>query len=261
MAQGRKDRQSGAEPATAGQGAPGVESEGVESLIGRLRDDGIAEGRARAEAIVTAAEQQAADLVAAAHREAEDVVSQAREEAGKLRTAGDDAIRLALRDTMLSLEGVLIERFQNMLRRLVKGMLQDPETLKRLVLEVAGRAAPAVAERRAEVLLPASLVSLDDLRRTPEEAKPGTLMHFVLTLGGGLLREGVTFGAAEDLAAGIRVKLVDEDMHVELTESAVSDLLLQHLLPRFRALLRGAVVAEAGAAVDESGRERQVTPR
>jgi V/A-type H+-transporting ATPase subunit E len=250
----REDSQSGS--AGAAQGTPGVESAGVESLIGRLRDDGIAEGRARAEAIVTAAEQQAAELVAAAHREAEAVVSQAREEAGKLRTAGDDAIRLALRDTMLSLEGDLIDRFNNMLRRLVKGALQDPETLKRLVLEVAGRAAPEAADRRAEVLLPASFVSLEDLRRTPEEAKPGTLMHFVLTLGGGLLRDGVTFGAASDLEAGIRVKLIDDDMHVELTDAAVSDLLLRHLLPRFRALLRGAVVAETGAAANERGRER-----
>jgi V/A-type H+-transporting ATPase subunit E len=260
MARGPKDQGSRAEPAAA-QGNPGIESAGVESLIGRLRDDGIAEGRTRAEAIVTAAEQRAAEIIAAAHREAEGAVSQAREEAGKLRTAGDDAIRLALRDTMLSLEGTLIERFHDMLRRLVKGALQDPETLKRLVLEVAGSAAPSVTGRRAEVLLPASLVSLDDLRRNPEEAKPGTLMHFVLTLGGGLLREGVTFGAADDIEAGIRVKLTDDDMQVELTESAVSDLLLQHLLPRFRALLRGAVVAEVGAAVDEGGRERQVTPR
>jgi len=259
MPQGPKDQESRGEPAAA-QGSPGSESAGVESLIGRLRDDGIAEGRTRAEAIVTAAEQQAAEIVAAAHHEAEAAVSQAREEAGKLRTAGDDAIRLALRDTMLSLEGNLIERFHDMLRRLVKGALQDPETLKRLVLEVAGSAAPSVAGRRAVVLLPASLVSLEDLRRSPEEAQPGTLMHFVLNLGGGLLREGVTFGAADDIEAGIRVKLTDDDMHVELTESAVSDLLLRHLLPRFRALLRGAVVSEAGAAAGVGGRDRQVTP-
>ena len=46
-----------------------VESAGVESLIGRLRDEGIAQGRSQAEALVTAAQQQAADIVAAAKRE------------------------------------------------------------------------------------------------------------------------------------------------------------------------------------------------
>ena len=46
---------------------------------------------------------------------------------------------------------------------------------QRLILEVGGRAAPTSA--RAELLLPAELVSLEDLQSKPEEATPGTLMH------------------------------------------------------------------------------------
>jgi V/A-type H+/Na+-transporting ATPase subunit E len=221
-----------------------VESAGVGHLIDRLRDEGIAQGRRQAEALVTAAQMQAADIRATAQREAEAILVKAKEETEKLQAVGDDAIRLAMRDTMLSLEGDLINRFQNMLRRLVKGMLEDPAFLQRLILEVAGKAAPSAA--RAELLLPAEVVSLDDLRRKPEEAKAGTLMHFVLSLGGGMLREGLSFGVADDAQAGIRVQLVDENMQIDLTESAVSQLLLRHMLPRFRALLRGAVVVDHG---------------
>jgi V/A-type H+-transporting ATPase subunit E len=222
-----------------------AESAGVESLIGRLRDEGITQGRVQAEALVTEAQQQAAELVAAAQRQAEAIVARAQEEAGKLRGAGEDAIRLAMRDTILALEGDLLKGFVDRLRRLVKGMLADPAFLQRLILEVAGRVAPAV-EQRAEVLLPAELVSLEDLQSTPEEATPGTLMHFVLSLGGGMLREGMRFGVSEDGEAGIRVRLEEEDVQIDVTESAVSQLLLRHMLPRFRALLRGAVVVDNG---------------
>jgi V/A-type H+/Na+-transporting ATPase subunit E len=224
-----------------------AESAGVENLIGRLRDEGIAQGRSQAEALVTAAQQQAADLVATAQREAEAILARATEEAGKLKAAGEDAIRLAMRDTILALEGDLLKRFVDRLRNLVKGVLADPAFLQRLVLEVAGRVAPA-GEQRAEVLLPAELVSLEDLQSTPEEATPGTLMHFVLSLGGGMLRDGMQFGVSEDSEAGIRVRLVEEDVQIDVTESAISQLLLRHLLPRFRALLRGAVVVEQGQA-------------
>ncbi len=55
---------------------------------------------------------------------------------------------------------------------------------------------------RAELLIPAELVSLEDLRRKPEEAKPGTLTHFGLSLGGGMLREGLSFGVSDGLQAG-----------------------------------------------------------
>jgi V/A-type H+/Na+-transporting ATPase subunit E len=233
-------------PREEAQGTPTVESAGVENLIGRLRDEGIAQGRSQADALVTAAQTQAADIVAAAQREADAILVKAKEEAGKLKAAGEDAIRLAMRDTILSLEGDLLEEFQNRLRRLVKEVLADPAFLQRLILEVASRAAPAPTGARAELLLPAELVSQEDLRRKPEEAKPGTLMHFVLSLGGGMLRDGMSFGVADDGEAGIRVRLVDDDVQIELTESALSELLLQHMLPRFRALLRGPVVVDQG---------------
>ena len=60
-----------------------MESAGIEQLIGRLRDQGIAQGRNQAEALVTAAQQQAADIVAAAQREAEAVLVKAKEESRK----------------------------------------------------------------------------------------------------------------------------------------------------------------------------------
>jgi len=245
MASEQPIKSSGVVTATAPQvtpQAPASESAGVEMLIARLRDEGIAQGRSQARDLVAAAKQQAADIVAAAKREAEAVAVKANEEAKRLKAVGEDAIRLAMRDTMLSLEADLTNRFQNMLRGLVKGVLQDPAFLQRLILEVGGKAASSA--EHAELLIPAEVVSLEDLQRKPEEAKPGTLTHFVLSLGGGMLREGLSFGVTDGLEAGIRVKLLDEDVQIDLTESAISQLLLRHMLPRFRALLRGAVVVD-----------------
>ena len=230
-----------------GSAAPAAESAGVETLIGRLRDEGITQGRTQAEALVTAAQKQAADVIATAKQDAEAILAKAKEQAGKLQAGGEDAIRLAMRDTILALESELLKEFAGRLRRLVKGVLVDPAFVQRLILEVAGRAAPAGAER-AEVLLSAELVSLEDLQGKPEEAKPGSLMHFVLSLGGDMLREGVHFGVADDGEAGIRVRLVEEDVQIDVTESAISQLLMRRLLPRFRALLRGAVKVDQGQA-------------
>jgi V/A-type H+-transporting ATPase subunit E len=237
--------------------AAGVESAGVQDLIGRLRDQGIAQGRGQADALVTAAQKQAADIIAAARREAEAVAVKAKEEAGKLKAAGEDAVRLAMRDSILALEGDVLRDFGERLRRLIKGVLVDPAFLQRLILEVASRVAPATGGQAAELLLPAELVSLDDLRRKPEEAKPGTLMHFVLSMGGSALRDGIRFGVAADGEPGIRVRVVDDDVQIDLTETALTELLLQHMVPRFRALLRGTVVTDsgqAGAAKPQSSR-------
>jgi V/A-type H+-transporting ATPase subunit E len=208
--------QSAAEsPAT-----PAVESAGVENLIGRLRDEGIAQGRSQAQALVVAAQKQASDIIATAQREAESILAKAKEEAGKLK----------------SLEGDLVEEFRNRLFRLVKGLLVDPAFLQRLILEVASKAAWRGLFRFALQVLQGN-----DLVRE----------HFVLSLGGGMLREGMSFGVADDGEAGVRVRLVDDDVRIDLTESAISELLLRHMLPRFRALLRGAGVVSHDDAKPE----------
>ena len=49
------------------------------------------------------------------------------------------AVRLAMRDAVLTLEGDLIKEFDNRLRHLVKGVLVNPAFLQRLILEVASR--------------------------------------------------------------------------------------------------------------------------
>src|SRR5262249_53790788 len=152
---------------------------------------------------------QAAEVIAEAHRQGEEIVANAKSEGAKLKAAAEDALRLATRDAILSMESDLIDRFQNMVSRLVKGTLEDPAFLQKLSLEVAGRSGPG--DERVGGLLPDTVLSLDDLKKKPESAKPGTLMHFVLSTGGGLLREGVTFGASEQVQGGIRVQLTGED--------------------------------------------------
>src|SRR5262245_2136764 len=100
---------------------PATESAGVEALIARLRDQGIAQGKSQADAVVAEANQRAADIVAAARREADGIRIKANEDAEKVKTSGEYAIRQSMRDTMRSLEEDLTHGFQNMLQRLVKG--------------------------------------------------------------------------------------------------------------------------------------------
>ena len=233
-----------AKPSTAAAVLPAVESSGVETLIDRLRDQGITAGRTQADALITDAQKQASDIVASARREVDALLVDARKEAAKLKSSGENAVALALRDTLLSLEGEILQNFHNSLVRLIKGQLADPQFLRRLILEVAGKAAVAAADKRVQLLLPAEAVSLDDLLRKPEPATPGTLMHFVQSLGEVMLRDGLSFGVSEDIQAGIQVRLIDDDVKIDLTESAMSELLLRHMLPRFRALLRGKGVVE-----------------
>ena len=219
-------------------------SSGVDALIARLRDEGVSAGRSEADDLVAEANARAKQIVEKANEEARTLLEKARKEASAYRSAGEDAIKAAMRDTVLEMKSALMQRFSSDVRRLVARDLQDEELLKAVVLEVAGRARERIdtsESQQIEVILPEKVAGLAELRNKPEELRKGRLTHFVLGLSDEMLREGVTFSASPDLESGIRIHLVDDEITLELTDEAIGALLLEHLQPRFRAILEGII--------------------
>jgi V/A-type H+-transporting ATPase subunit E len=220
-------------------------SSGVEELIRRLREEGVAQGQAEAEKRVQDAQAQANRILKQAEDEAQALRQQARQEAETFNRAGQEALQVAFRDTVLSLKNWLLRRFSDDVERLVSAEMSDREFLQRLILEVAGQ----VRERHGldqeagamDILIPEEAVEVEELRRHPEELRAGTLSHFVLARAGSLLREGVALEVTPETRPGIRIRLVDRDVEIDLTDASVAALLLQHLQPRFRAFLEGMV--------------------
>ncbi len=99
----------------------------------------------------------------------------------------------------------------------------------------------AVDAQQLEIVLPAQVVGLDELRNNPDDLRRGKLTHFVLGLSDDILRRGVSFSVSDQHEHGIRIRLVDKDISLELTDEAIAALLLDHLQPRFRAILEGIV--------------------
>lgn len=217
---------------------------GLDALVARLRDEGVSAGRAEAERLVADAQARAHRILEKAEAESKTMVAAAQRESEALRRAGEQALRVAARDAVLDLKDQLERRFAADVGKSVSNALRDEELLKRMILEAVGRARTEGAVDRAsqvEVTLPREAVGLDDLRRKPEELREGTLAHFVAASAGAMLREGVTFLGAEDDAGGIRLKLTDRAVSLDLSDQAVAQAILMHLQPRFRALLEGVV--------------------
>ena len=216
---------------------------GVQALIDRLRNEGVAAGRNEAERIVAEAEQRARDLVARAEAKAADLVEAAQKEAVALKAAGEHALEIAARDAVLKLRSQLSGQFSDEVRRLMGAATRDPELVKQLIVAVAGRArreAKVDAQARVQIVLPEEVVGIDELRRKPEELKEGTLTHFVVALAGETLRAGIEFTSAPGFG-GIKLRLVGSDVEIDLTDRAIAGIVLEHLQPRFRAVMEGIV--------------------
>jgi V/A-type H+-transporting ATPase subunit E len=215
---------------------------GVEALIDRLRNEGVNSGRTQAEQIVKEAEERADSIIEQAQKQAEQIVQQAREESQNLERAAQQALEVAFRDTRLALKSQLTQRFTGEVQRLVGDETEKPELLQKLILEVVGSVKETVAEaKQVEVLLPRKVEGLEELSRNPEELEQGILTHFIRLITQDMLREGVSFGISKDNKGGLKLRLIEQEVVLELTDAAISEVILEHLQPRFRALLEGIV--------------------
>ena len=211
---------------------------GVQDLIDRLSQEGVAEGQRKAEDLVHAAQEKAQSIVDAARQQANDILQNARQEAEQFQAAGEEALRLAARDTQRDFGARIHEGFRNRLQELVRHQLTDPDFIKRMILEITRQASEGLDEDGVELLLPPDFVTEDDARQRIEAGDHDELTEFLQGLLGEDLREGFSVNLGNERQSGLTVRVVNKNVEIDLTEEAITELLARHLLPRFRAIMR-----------------------
>ena len=95
--------------------------------------------------------------------------------------------------------------------------------------------------KQVEFILPENVVGLNELRDSPEKLEHSQLTELVFGLTRDMLLDGVSFSRSESLKSGMQVRLKDRDLVIDFTDQSVAAMLLEHLQPRFRAILEGVV--------------------
>lgn len=209
-------------------------SSGVQQLIDRLHGEGLAKGQAEAERMLDEARAKAVEIIDHAKREADEIVTSAIHEAERTRIAGEEAVRIAGRDTILRLTDELREDFIRKLRHLVGHELHDTDFLRQMILEISGASVEGQSEGPRTILWLLDPESDGaDLPPDNQEALDG----FIRSLLGEALKDGLKFEVREADVPGIRIQAVNEDLEIDLTSETLTALLLQHLSPRFRAIV------------------------
>jgi V/A-type H+-transporting ATPase subunit E len=208
---------------------------GVQQLIDRIRDEGVRAAQAEADRILREARRQAADLMAEAHREADAARTKAQAEIDAHRGAAEDALRLASRDAVLDLKARVRQRFEEFVKRLVVSATRDQELIRSLVLVLAGRAASEfIKDKEIEVRISNALINGGTGPAFPQEGKLA-----ILGLASEMLREGIELVGDDAIAGGARVRLVRDQLEIDLSDRAISRLISQRLLARFQSVMEG----------------------
>jgi V/A-type H+-transporting ATPase subunit E len=196
---------------------------GVQELISRLKDNGVKAGQDEAQRMIEEAQEKAINIVAQARSEAKELLESTRAKIEVEKSAAVESLKIAIRDTELMLESKLKVRFTDHVKHLVSRELEDKEMLKQLILKIAGSSCSRISEEKEL-----------DLLLLKEKLDP-----LVSEISGSVLRKGVEIKESESDKAGIFIRMKGEDLEIDLSDNAISEILLKYLLPRYRAILTG----------------------
>jgi V/A-type H+-transporting ATPase subunit E len=214
-------------------------SVGVEALIQKLKQEGVDAGQTQAKAVVEEAEQRAQWIVDQAKEEADRLLTQAKEEARRLEDQSKVALSQAVRDMNLSVQRELTLTFEALVHQKIQNTLDDEALLASLVEQVVLRTVGVQPKTPVEVILPERAIDLETLKADPEEHQNRPLSQLVKRWSESMMAEGLSVKVTP--TSGFKVITKEHGVELDLTCEQIEALLLEHLRPRFRALLEGVI--------------------
>ena len=204
--------------------------EQLQSLLDRIRLEGVERAEAEAAGIIQNAEERAAGIVAAAEEEAASLRRAADADAAASLERGSLALEQAGRDFLLSLQKSIESVLRETLCETVAGALA-PDIMAEILVRLADAyAAHDMNESRVDVLL------------SPEDRD--AVGAIVMEKYRELVRQGLTLRPDERVDDGFKVSFVDYNLYHDFTAEALAEALAPVLKPPLCEIVRRAAAEQ-----------------
>jgi V/A-type H+-transporting ATPase subunit E len=193
----------------------------LSGVIEKIKQDGVKKAEEEAVRIITGAEEKAKRITERAEKKEEEIIEEAKTEAAKIRKTGEEAVRLAARDAVLSMKAGLVRFFDLIIKKEVSDSL-SPEVLKEIIIRLVTHCYTK-KDFDLEILL--SEEDKEHLRGMLEKALQEEI------------RKGVTFYSVPTLKKGLRVGEKDKNLYYDFSDEAIAETLNYYLNKKVKEII------------------------
>ncbi len=197
----------------------------LQELIEQIKKDGVEAAESQAEAILTAAKDEAEKIISDAKAQAEKLIADAKSENEKTVKSGEDALRQAGRNLLISFRESVNKELKAILGESVSSVYAKDDLASIIVNLVDGFKNNAGAEDITIVL------NSEDLKKIEDTVLSG-LKEKALS--------GVTLKANDNFDGGFRIAVNEGGAYYDYSAEAVTDMLSNYLSPKIAALMKEA---------------------
>lgn len=197
----------------------------LQELIDQIKKDGVEAAETQAETILTAAKAEAEKIISGAKAEAEKLMLDAKTENERTVKSGEDALRQAGRNLLISFRESVAKELKAILSENVSGIYSSEELAKIIVKAVDGWTSKPDAEEITVILNSEDLKKLEDTVLSGLKDK---------------MQKGITLKANDNFDGGFRIAVNEGGAYYDYSKDAVTEMLADYLSPKIASLLREA---------------------
>ncbi len=197
----------------------------LQELIEQIKKDGVEAAQTEAETILKSAEEKAEKIILDAQTQADKILQNAKSENERMVKSGEDAIRQAGRNLLISFRESVARELNTLLTQNVTAVYSSEVLAQLIVKVVEGWANKPDAEDLAVILNSEDLKSLES------------------TLIAGIKEKmlgGVTLKANDNFDGGFRISVNNGSAYYDYSTEAVVEMLSNYLSPKVTELLKEA---------------------
>ena len=197
----------------------------LQELIDQIRKEGAEAAEAEAKAIIEAAKADAEKLIADAQAQADKILAGAKTETERMTKSGEDAIRQAGRNLLISFRESVSRELNAIVSENVTAVYASDAFAGLIVRIVENWANKPDAEDIAVIL------NTQDLNKLEETLLAALKEKMV---------KGITLQANDNFDGGFRIAVRDGSAYYDYSAEAVVDMLSNYLSPKVTELLKEA---------------------
>lgn len=197
----------------------------LQELIDQIKKNGLEVAETEAETLLNEAKAQAEKIVLDAKMQADKILSDAERENQRVVKSGEEAIKQAGRNLLISFRESVTKEVDAILNENVKAVYSS-EALAQLVIKVVECWAD-----KPDVDDIAVVLSNEDLKSLEETILAGVKEK---------MQKGVTFKASDNLDGGFHISVNGGNAYYDYSAEAVVEMLSKYLSPKVTKLLKEA---------------------
>lgn len=197
----------------------------LQELIDQIKKDGVETAEAQAESILNSAKAEAEEIVARAQAQADKILLDAKNENDRIVKSGEEAIRQAGRNLLISFRDSVSRELSAIVRENVSDVYSSDALSKIIVSAVESWAAKPDADDLSVILNSNELEALEKNALAELNAK---------------MRKGVTLKASDSFDGGFRIAEKDGQVYYDYSTEAVVEMLSNYLNPKVAEIMKEA---------------------